>query len=189
MHFNSNHALLQHLHLQLRELQSLRNNLGNLAPAFLTLKPSADSWSANECLKHLNNYGDFYLPQLIKSIEQLPKEASANSAPFRSGWLGNKFINMMQIKSNGKPKKIMKSPADKLPINNLEIEKTMKNFDEQLLKLDQILQKSSGKNLENIRIPISLSRFIQLKVGDVLQFYMAHHLRHLHQAKRAAEVK
>lgn len=95
----------------------------------------------------------------------------------------------MQTESNGMPKKIMKSPVDKLPINNLEIEKTMKNFDEQLLKLNQILQKSSGKNLENIRIPISLSRFIQLKVGDVLQFYMAHHLRHLQQAKRAAAIK
>lgn len=189
MHFNSNHTLLQHLHFQLHELQSLRNDLGNLAPVFLTLKPSAESWSANECLKHLNNYGDFYLPELIKSIEQLPKEATAGGAAFRSGWLGNKFINMMQTENNGKPKKIMKSPADKLPINNIEVENTLKIFDEQLLKLDQILQKSSGKNLENIRIPISLSRFIRLKIGDVLQFYMAHHLRHLQQAKRAASTK
>lgn len=189
MHFNSNNAMLQHLHLQLHELQSLRKELGKLAPAFLTLKPSADSWSANECLKHLNNYGDFYLPELIKSIEQLPMEATAGDAPFRSGWLGNKFINMMQTKNNGKPKKNMKSPADKLPINNLEVENTLENFDQHLLKLDQILQNSAGKNLGNIKIPISLSRFIQLKVGDVLQFYMAHHQRHLHQAIRAAVAK
>jgi hypothetical protein len=189
MHFNSNHELLQHLHLQLRELQSLRNELSNLSPSFLTLKPSADSWSANECLIHLNNYGDFYLPELIKGIEQLPKEAKAGDARFRSGWLGNKFINMMKIQNNGKPKKKMKSPADKLPMNNLDVEKNMKNFDAQLLKLDKILQKSSGKNLGNIRISISLSRFIQLKVGDVLQFYMAHHLRHLHQAIRASIAK
>jgi hypothetical protein len=189
MHFNSNHAMLHHLQLQLHEIQSLRKELGNLAPSFLTLKPSADSWSANECLKHLNNYGDFYLPELMKSVEQLPKEVTAGDKPFRSGWLGNKFTNMMLPENNGRPKKKMKSPADKLPINNLEVEKTLEKFDGHLFKLDLILQNSAGKNLGNIRIPISISRLIQLKLGDVLQFYTAHHLRHLHQAIRAASSK
>jgi hypothetical protein len=188
MHFNSNHALLQHLQLQLHELQSLRKELSNLEPSFLTLKPSAESWSANECLKHLNNYGDYYLPELMKSVDQLPKEATAGDKPFRSGWLGNKFTNLMLPENNGRQMKKMKSPTDKLPINNLEVEKTLEKFDEQLFKLDLILQKSAGKNLGNIRIPISISRFIQLKIGDVLQFYLAHHLRHLHQATRAASL-
>ena len=116
-------------------------------------------------------------------------EASANEKTFRSGWLGNKFTQMMLPGENGKPNKIMKSPTDKLPIDNLKVTETMKIFDDQLENLRQILQKSSGKRLEKIRIPISISRFITLKAGDVLQFYLAHQLRHLLQAKRAAMSK
>ena len=116
-------------------------------------------------------------------------EASANEKTFRSGWLGNKFTQMMLPGENGKPTKTMKSPTDKLPIDNLKVTETMKIFDDQLENLRLILQKSSGKRLEKIRIPISISRFITLKAGDVLQFYLAHQLRHLLQAKRAVMSK
>lgn len=189
VHFKTNAQLLQHLQVQFDQIQAIRNEISSLDSSFLVFKPSAESWSANECLKHLNHYGDFYLPQLNMKVAQLPMEASANEKVFRSGWLGNKFTQMMLPGENGKPTKNMKSPTDKLPIDNLKITETMKIFDDQLEKLAIILQKSSGKRLEKIRIPISISRFITLKAGDVLQFYLAHQLRHLLQAKRAAMAK
>lgn len=96
---------------------------------------------------------------------------------------------MMMPGENGKPTKTMNSPTDKLPIDNLNVVETMRIFDQQLENLRDILQKSSGKRLEKIKIPISISRFITLKAGDVLQFYLAHQLRHLLQARRATMAK
>lgn len=189
MHFKTNAQLLEHLQVQFEQILSIRNEISSLEPSLLVVKPSAESWSANECLKHLNYYGDFYLPQLNMKVAQLPVEADASDKPFRSGWLGNKFTQMMLPGENGKPTKTMKSPTDKLPIDNLNASETIKIFDNQLENLRAILQKSSGKRLEKIRIPISISRFITLKAGDVLQFYLAHQLRHLLQAKRATMSK
>lgn len=189
MHFKTNAQLLEHLQVQFEQILSIRNEISSLEPSLLVVKPSAESWSANECLKHLNYYGDFYLPQLNMKVAQLPVEADASDKPFRSGWLGNKFTQMMLPGENGKPTKTMKSPTDKLPIDNLNASETIKIFDDQLENLRAILQKSSGKRLEKIRIPISISRFITLKAGDVLQFYLAHQLRHLLQAKRATMSK
>lgn len=186
MHFKTNTQLLEHLQVQFEQILSIRNEISSLDPALLVVKPSAESWSANECLKHLNYYGDFYLPHLNMKVAQLPVEAGASDKLFRSGWLGNKFTQMMLPGENGKPTKTMKSPTDKLPIDNLNVSETVQIFDDQLENLRVILQKSSGKRLEKIRIPISISRFITLKAGDVLQFYLAHQLRHLLQAKRAA---
>lgn len=189
VHFKTNAQLLQHLQEQFEQVLTIKNEISSLDSSFLVFKPSAESWSANECVKHLNYYGDFYLPQLNMKVAQLPVEANANNKPFRSGWLGNKFTQMMLPGENGKPTKTMKSPTDKLPIDNLNVVETMRIFDQQLENLRDILQKSSGKRLEKIRIPISISRFITLKAGDVLQFYLAHQLRHLLQAKRATMAK
>ena len=59
---------------------------------FLTWKEKTDSWSILECLEHLNLYGDFYLPQMEKSIKNTTFK---NENEFRSGLLGNYFAKTM----------------------------------------------------------------------------------------------
>lgn len=63
----------------------------------LNQKKSADSWCALECIKHLNSYSDFYLPEIksrIKSSSNQPEDL------FKSGTLGNSFVNLLKPKEN-----------------------------------------------------------------------------------------
>ena len=46
------------------------------------------------------------------------------------------------------------------------------------------LAQSRQADLNAIKIPLSISRWIKLRLGDVLQFLIAHNERHLLQAKR-----
>ena len=46
------------------------------------------------------------------------------------------------------------------------------------------LKRAHQTDLNKIKIPVSILKWIKLNLGDVLQFLVAHNERHLLQAKR-----
>ena len=48
----------------------------------------------------------------------------------------------------------------------------------------QLLSLAHDKNLNNIRIPISINKWIKIKLGDTFRFVIYHNERHIQQAKR-----
>src|SRR5690606_19891284 len=115
--------------------------------------PSPGAWSVLECIEHLNRYGDYYLPEIEKSIMSQPR--TGPDANFRSGWLGNYFANLMRVKEQ-KLKK-MKSPADKNPagaaLNALVLDRFLKQQD----RLVQLLSDARNVNLIKAKVPISIA--------------------------------
>ncbi len=144
------------------------------------LKPAANGgWSIAQCLEHLNRYGRFYLPEIEKALTR--NKQSANSDWFESGWLGNQFIKMLDP-STGKKK--MRTFKDYNPAPNLDAQAIVAEFITQQERLLMLLNTCRQVDLNANRIPISISRWVKLKLGDVLQFLIAHNERHLLQAKR-----
>lgn len=142
------------------------------------LKPSiTGGWSAAQCLEHLNSYGRFYLPELKKALS---KSKEVDQLEFKSTWLGAYFKEMMDPKSSKRKYKAFKSH---IPSPDLEPFKVIAEFILQQEELLTYLRSAEQKDL-NVRIPISITRFIRLKMGDVFQFLIAHNERHLKQAKR-----
>ncbi len=146
------------------------------------LKPSANAWSANECLQHLNSYGRFYLPAIQKAIE---KATAGSTDYFNSGWLGNYFTNMMLPKENGSLGLKMKSPKDHAPVKILESHQVIAEFIDQQETLLKLLHTSRQLDLNKVKVGISIAPFIRLKLGDVFRFLIAHLIRHSQQADRA----
>ncbi|NOS92706.1 MAG: DinB family protein [Cyclobacteriaceae bacterium] len=146
------------------------------------LKPSADGWSANECLQHLNSYGRYYLPAIQKAID---KAASGSTENFYSGWLGNYFTKMMMPKENGSLATKMKSPKDHAPTKILESHQVIAEFIEQQEMLLKLLHSAKCFDLNKVKVGISLAPFIKLKLGDVFMFLIVHLIRHGQQADRA----
>jgi DinB superfamily len=146
-------------------------------------KPSPESWSANECLQHLNSYGRYYLPAIEKSITKGSKEPFTDQ--FSSGWLGNYFTKLMLPTTNGKPSKKMKSPKDHAPTTIIESHIVIGEFIDQQEKLLQLLTRSKKIDINKNRVGISIAPFIKLKLGDVFLFLIAHLQRHMLQAQRA----
>ncbi len=151
----------------------------------MTAQPAPGAWSASQCLEHLNSYGRYYLPAIERAIAKAA--CTKPSAHFKSGWLGNYFYKLMLPENNGRVKKKMKSPKDHQPGLELNAAKVINEFISQLEVLGRLLTQARGIDMNTSRVPISISPFIKLKLGDVFLFLTAHISRHVLQAERALQ--
>ena len=177
-------VLLDNLFTQTEILLNKAISEWQLQPAeFFTAQPGPGKWSAAQCLEHLNSYGRYYLPAIEKAIGREKEELYYTH--FKSGRLGNYCYKLMLTDLSGNPTKKMNAPKEHRPAGQLNSTQVLSEFISQQEQLQQLLILSRKKNLNSIRIPISIASFIKLKLGDVLLFYTAHINRHISQAERA----
>jgi hypothetical protein len=172
-----NQQLLEESAAHTKKFIETANLLKTLTSAQLNWKTSTESWSILECLEHLNLYGDYYIPLIEKTIQS---STHATSPLFKSGWLGNYFAKSMLPKEKMNK---MKTFKDKNPINSNLTSAIIDRFIAQQEQFLILIAQSEGKNLAT-RMPISISSYIRLKLGDVLQFTINHTIRHLLQVTR-----
>jgi hypothetical protein len=147
----------------------------------LNFKETAEKWSALECLEHLNRYGDYYLPEIEKAV--LSNKTRNAKAVFESGVIGNYFANLMKV-TNGKMIR-MKTPADKNPAGSKLSTITIDRFIKQLEMLKSLLDQARTADLTRTKVPISLAKFMKLRLGDTFRFFIYHIERHIIQAQNA----
>jgi uncharacterized damage-inducible protein DinB len=167
---------LETLQADVRRIILAASKLSIADPEMLMIQPAPGKWSVAQVLEHLNSYGRYYLPELKKALQQ-----NKPAVPyFKSGWLGSYFTKLMQPKEGVVVNK-MKSPKDHRPVNDLDIKPVMDHFIQQQQELLDLLEAAKEKNINNIRVPISIARFIKMKVGDTFGFLIAHEQRHFVQ--------
>lgn len=143
---------------------------------------SDGKWTAVQCLEHLNSYNRYYVPAIEKAIAENRGE---KSAWFQSGRLGNYFTNSMKPSNVYEVKNKMKTQKSHNPPASLNVDTVMNEFLQHQNKLLQLLDLARSRNLNTIRIPISLTKFIKFKLGDTFRFLIAHEQRHMVQARNA----
>ncbi len=143
----------------------------------LNLKPSAESWSILECIEHLNRYGDFYIPEIKKRIEDSKHNKSDT---FKSGILGNYFAKSMLPKEKLNK---MKTFASMNPNNSSLDRSVLDKFIHQQEVILELLTKARNTNLSRVKTSISISKWIKLRLGDTFRVVIYHNLRHIIQAK------
>ncbi len=156
-----------------------------LPTTVLMAKPGPERWSMAQCLQHLNFYGDYYLPAMERAMREAQGKGSRPTPVFHPGWLGAWFTNLMLPQADGSLKSKMQSPKNAVPSAQPDALATLAAFIEQQERMLQLLDLARTVNLNAIRVPISLSRWIRLKLGDTFLFYLAHHARHIRQAEKA----
>lgn len=161
----------QHLQIAIHTFQ-------NLNEAILLQTPENGGWNIAQCFEHLNSYGLYYLPQIKKGLDNHTKYALSDS--FKSTWLGTYFTKMM-MPSNTKKYKAFKGH---IPPVNLNAHAVLAIFIEQHETLLSYLKQARNVDLDKIRIPISITKLVKLKLGDTFQFIIAHDERHIQQAQR-----
>ncbi|MGG7665126.1 DinB family protein [Dyadobacter sp. BHUBP1] len=145
---------------------------------FLNRPSATGGWSIAQCLDHLNSYGHYYLPRTRDKLRASPP---AKAEGFTSTWIGAYFTKMMDPKTGKRKYKAFKGH---IPPSQLDSAKVVSEFIRQQEELLYLLRDGVDKDLDAIRIPISILPFIRMKIGDVFQFIIAHNERHLQQAKR-----
>ena len=176
----TNEALVSELVNYVKQHREQAMNLRSMAEKDLRHKPSENAWNALECIEHLNRYGRFYLPEIVKRLEE--KRQATPQSLFRSTWLGNYFaeslkpkakLNSMKTFTNMNPTGSSTSPA--------AIDEFIAQQDELLILLKQCLT----TDLVKTRTSISISKLIRIRLGDTLRVVIYHNDRHLAQAFRA----
>ena len=147
----------------------------------LNWRINKQSWSVLECVAHLNFYGDFYLPEIDK---QLSNAKLGSDKDVKGGFLGQYFAKSMLPKEKLNK---MKTFKDKNPIHTQLNINELDKFINQQNQLLGLLEKSRLYNLNKIKISISISKLLKLRLGDTFQFYINHQLRHLYQMERVLE--
>jgi hypothetical protein len=132
-------------------------------------------------LEHLNLYGNFYLPQIEDKIK---KSNTKNELAFNSGLLGNYFAKSMLPKEKLNK---MKTFKDKNPLHAQLDKGAIDTFISQQIRLLDLLNQSNHISLNKIKIEISITSLIKLKLGDTFQFLINHMIRHLKQIENIQE--
>jgi uncharacterized damage-inducible protein DinB len=174
--------LLNHLKSDIEHLIAAAAHLHNADAIKLSYPPGEGRWSAVQCLEHLNSYNRYYLPSIQSAMQAAPKDQNAWFIP---GFWGNYFTKKVMPGNVFEVKNKMKTAKAFNPTRAINVEKVFVEFDKHQVKLIELLDKAKNYDLEKIMVPISLTKVIKLKLGDIFRFVVAHEQRHMIQARNA----
>lgn len=160
-------------------LQQAIQKYQNLSDELLLKPSSSGGWSIAQCLEHLNTYGIYYLPLFEKGLAESQDNLSVET--IKSTWLGKLAIDSMNPEKGKKKFKAMKGHIPEATLDGKAVVAEFINQQEQLL---QILRNAKTKPIQQIKIPISIAKFLKLHLADALQFLIIHNERHIQQANR-----
>lgn len=171
--------LLANLKQRTLDNQKRAKFLRQLSEERLNQRPGPESWSALECIEHLNRYGDFYLPEITQRIAQ---SDHSPKAVFKSGWLGNYFAKSMLPKES---LNTMKTFSSMDPMGSELDASVLSTFLQQQVETLSLLERAKEVDLTKTKTAISITKLIKLRLGDTFRVLIYHNQRHVLQAERA----
>lgn len=146
----------------------------------LTKRPNENAWNAIECYEHLNLYYEIYIQTFQEAFNRA--KILKSEKEIKRGFWGNKFIEMMEPKSD-KIKK-MKTFDSKNTLNqSLDINSLHRfiNYNNQVISL---IEKNANKDVQSVKCKLTVP-LLKMKLSDTIQFILSHNHRHIQQADRA----
>jgi len=165
-----------------RNLDLVKKKFASLSENQLNWKPNTQTWSCLEIFAHLNAYASFYHNAFHKKIEitrfRTPGTQFSSSPLGRSAWQSMKLGKEKNIKRR------FNAPKDYNPTvtTSLVTATTLNDFQNYQSDLLKILEKSVAVNLRKVKVPISISKIVRLRLGDAFLFVAYHNERHMQQA-------
>lgn len=181
---NSSDLINQLVDLTNSNIKNLEELTVNLSEDQLNWKPSGDSWSINEILAHLNSYANYYHQSITEALNGTkhdePKELFTSSTMGRSTWKSVKLGNLKNVKRK------LRARKDHNPSIHPELvhPDSLDRFLKTQAVLIEILEKAKSVNLRRVKIQISISKMVKLRLGDVFLFVVYHNERHIEQINK-----
>jgi hypothetical protein len=181
---NSN-QLLESLQADVRQIILQAASLQLKDIALLELPPAPGKWSAAQVLEHLNIYSRYYIPAIEKKLHLHQTKPAVYFTP---GWLGNYFTKLMLPSAGDMISKKIKAPKNAIPAASPNAAAMLEEFILHQHHLINLLQIARTADIARIKIPISISKFIHLKMGDTFRFFIAHEQRHFVQVSNIFKI-
>jgi len=151
----------------------------------LHFRPAANKWSIAEIFGHLNLVHDIYIRHILSRIARAP---DVKGEHYRSGWLGDWLYGKVMPRPDGTVFKLPSPRSLHASREGLDGQAELQRFLQQCDSLDDILRHVSTKDIQRIRIPLSFTKLLRLRLGDNLRYIVAHNERHLLQAHRVLQL-
>jgi len=149
----------------------------------LQWKVKSDNWSISEVLSHLNSYSAYYHKSFQERISKTKfKSVKENFIPSP---LGKSAWKSMRLGRANNIKRKFKAPKNYNPSLNAKLigDDPVNLFINEQQDLLTILESSKSVNLKKVKIKISISKIVRLRLGDALMFVIYHNERHVQQIK------
>ncbi len=164
-------------------IEVLNSTVSKMSENQLNWVPNPGVWSIAQVLAHLNEYGRYYYPTFERKIDNTrfksTKEAFMSSPLGRSAWKSMKLGNANNIKRKFRAQKSYNPSLDPSLVKGDEVS----TFIEQQNSFLSIIEKAQTVNFRRVKIPISISKIVRLRLGDALLFVAYHNQRHIQQIK------
>ena len=149
-------------------------------------KPDPDAWSVAECVVHLNLVAEGYLPLLEKAVAD---GAPRGAGPFRYGFVARKLMSVYapdgpDVRTKTRARLDPSTGADR---SHLDKARTLAAFDGYVDRYVAVCERADGLDLARIKVRYPFMRLLRLPLGAFLAITAGHALRHVEQARRAAE--
>lgn len=180
--FNTNELIADLKKITEDNITIVSKKFKHLSDEQKTWRPSRDSWNILEIFSHLNIYSAFYNSAFIEKIQKTKfkevKDTFVSSPLGRSAWKSMKLGRANNIKRK------FKAPKNYNPSNSPELvsEDAVEKFADNQREALDILDMAKTVNLRKVKIPISISKIVRLRLGDALMFVIYHNERHMQQA-------
>lgn len=165
-----------------KSLEQVSHQIKGLSDTQRSWKSDTNSWNINEIFSHLNAFSSYYNATFLYKFEvtkfKTPTDEFISSPLGRSAWKSMKLGNAKNVKRKFNAIRTMnpKTNPELKTINSIE------DFEQNLIQLLTIITRSATVNIRKVKIPISFSKIVRLRLGDALLYVVYHNERHVQQA-------
>jgi len=163
-------------------LDYLKKKFSHLSDEQKLWRPTESSWNIQEIFAHLNEYARFYHDafntRIAKTKFREPRESFVSSPLGRSAWNSMKLGNARNVKRKFKAPRAFNPAIETSLISGQDI----LDFQTGQNELLEIFGRAEQVNLRRVKVPISISKIIRLRLGDALLYVVYHNERHMQQA-------
>lgn len=178
-----------------RTVDALEADLGQICARFQALALSAapemcvrpsstGSWSAAECIRHLNLSSDAYFPIWQRVIATAGPRKSELNAPYRLDFWGRFLCWILEPP----PRIRSKTPAPFEPVACGEVAEVLDGFVERQQRIIAALRRCRGRAVDQVKMASPLDARVRYSIWSSFVLTAAHQRRHLWQAERAIQM-
>jgi uncharacterized damage-inducible protein DinB len=180
--FNTNELIADLKKITENNINIVAKKFKHLSDEQKTWRPSSDSWNILEVFSHLNIYSAFYHSAFKEKIQKTKFKEAKDT--FVSSPLGRSAWKSMKLGRANNVKRKFKAPKNYNPSNSPSLisDDAVDIFSANQHEIMEILDMAKKVNLRKVKVPISISKIVRLRLGDALMFVIYHNERHMQQA-------
>jgi hypothetical protein len=162
-----------------------REVFGQLSPAQLNWKPSAEQWSVGQCFDHLIVTNSCFFPDMRKVAAGKYKSSLWGRVSPLSGFFGRFILKALD------PEKGRKTKAPRVfePAKSDVDAQVIARFVQHQSEVATLMRATEGADLRGLKVTSPVSAVATYSLLDAYRIVVAHERKHFEQARRVTQTE